>query len=83
MNVKASGNDGIWITFLKELSGNSLVLQWLGFRPFTVGGLSGSLPWGLRSLKPCDRAKFKTDHSVPSIFIGPQAAAQKCSILLS
>lgn len=44
------------------------MLQWLGFRPFTVGAWVQSLIWELRSLKPCDSKKFKTDHSVPPSF---------------
>ena len=62
MNVKARE----WRNLdyiLKRPLGNSLVLQWLGFRPFTVGAWVQSLVWELRSLKPCDSKKFKTDHS--------------------
>ena len=42
--------------------GNSLGVQWLGFRAFTVGGM-GSIPgWGIKILQPklCNMAQKKS-----------------------
>ena len=42
--------------------GNSLGVQWLGFRAFTAGGM-GSIPgWGIKILQPklCNMAQKKS-----------------------
>ena len=57
MNVKArEWRDLDYI--LKRPLGNSLVVQWLGLRLFTVGAWVQSLVPELRSLKPCDSKKI-------------------------
>lgn len=54
---------------LKTLQrGSCLLVQWLGFSPFTAGAWVQSLVLELRSLKPCDSKKFKTNHHSPPSF---------------